>query len=67
MTRMDLYTMYLPRLARWEAALAADDLAHGIDAGRLSAEFERLTKAMDRIAAVPKLRPICWYASEQLG
>ena len=52
MTRMDLYTMYLPRLARWEAELAAYDLTAGIDAQTLSAEFERLTRAVDRIAAV---------------
>ena len=52
MTRMDLYTMYLPRLARWEAELAADDLTRGVDPRTLSAEFERLTRAVDRIAAV---------------
>jgi hypothetical protein len=52
MTRMDLYTMYLPRLARWEAELAADDLARGVDPRTLSADFERLTRAVDRLAAV---------------
>jgi len=52
MTRMDLYTMYLPRLARWEVELAAYDLTAGIDARTLNAEFERVTMAVDRIAAV---------------
>jgi hypothetical protein len=52
MTRMDLYTMYLPRLARWEAELAADDLTRGVDAKTLNAEFERITRAADRIATV---------------
>jgi maltooligosyltrehalose synthase len=52
MTRMDLYTMYLPRLARWEAELAADDLTRGVEPRTLSAEFERLTRAVDRLAAV---------------
>lgn len=46
MTRMDLYTMYLPRLARWEAELAADDLTRGVDPRTLSTEFERLTRAV---------------------
>ena len=57
MTRMDLYTMYLPRLARWEAELAADDLTRGVDARTLSAEFERLTMAIDRIATVAETAP----------
>jgi flagellar motility protein MotE (MotC chaperone) len=52
MTRMDLYTMYLPRLARWEAELTADDLTRGVDARTLAADFERLTRAVDRIATV---------------
>ncbi len=57
MTRMDLYTMYLPRLARWEAELAADDLTRGVDAQALSAEFEQFTKAVDRIATVAETAP----------
>ena len=57
MTRMDLYTMYLPRLARWEAELAADDLTRGVDTRTLSAEFERFTMAMDRIATVAETAP----------
>lgn len=52
MTRMDLYTMYLPRLARWEAELAVDDLTRGVDPRTLSTDFERLTRAADRLAAV---------------
>ena len=57
MTRMDLYIMYLPRLARWEAELAADDLTRGVDPRTLSADFERLTRAVDRIAAVAEAAP----------
>ncbi len=52
MTRMDLYTMYLPRLARWEAELAVDDLARGIDPGALIADVDRLARAADRLATV---------------
>ncbi len=52
MTRMDIYTMYLPRLARWEAELALDDVTGGIDAQTLAANFERITKAADRLATV---------------
>ena len=63
MTRMDLYTMYLPRLARWEAELAADDLTRGIDPRMLGAEFERMTRALDRIASWPRPRPIWRRAS----
>ena len=57
MTRMDLYTMYLPRLARWEAELAVDDLAQGVDPKGLAADFERFTRAADRIAAVAEAAP----------
>jgi len=52
MARIDLYTMYVPRLARWEAELAADDMLRGVDAQALAAEFERLTRAVDRLAVV---------------
>ncbi len=52
MARMDLYTMYLPRLARWEAELTADDLARGVDPRMLSVEFARMARAVDRIASV---------------
>ncbi len=52
MTRMDLYTVYLPRLARWEAELAVDDLAQGIDPKGLIADVDRVTRAADRIATV---------------
>jgi hypothetical protein len=57
MTRMDLYTIYLPRLARWEAELAIDDVARGVDPKALVAEFERFTRAIDRIAAVAEGAP----------
>ena len=57
MTRMDLYTLYLPRLARWEAELAVDDLARGVDPKDLVTELERFTKAVDRIAAVAEGTP----------
>ncbi len=52
MTRMDLYTMYLPRLARWEAELAAIDMAHETDTRKLPAEFEQVTRDAGRVAAV---------------
>jgi hypothetical protein len=57
MTRMDLYAMYLPRLARWEAELAVDDLARGVDPNVLVAELERLARAVDRIATVAEGAP----------
>jgi hypothetical protein len=52
MMRLDLYTMYLPRLARWEAELGADDLTRGIDPQKIKMEFERFSGAMDRIATI---------------
>ena len=51
-TRMDLYTMYLPRLSRWEAELAVDDVARGGDTRKLTADFEQIARAADRLAAV---------------
>jgi len=57
MTRMDLYTMYLPRLARWEAELAVDGLAQGVVPKRVITEFERFTREADRIAAVAEAGP----------
>lgn len=57
MTRMDLYTMYLPRLGRWEAELAVDDLTRGADPGELAADFDRLARAADRLAAVFETAP----------
>jgi len=55
--RSDLYTMYVPRLARWEAELAADDLGRGLDPAALSEDFARLAKAMDRVATVAETAP----------
>jgi hypothetical protein len=52
MTRMDFYTMYLPRLARWEAELGVDDLVRGVDPQHLGSEFERITGSIGRIAAL---------------
>lgn len=57
MTRMDLYTMYLPRLARWEAEIAADDLVRGADANMLFADFDRFARASDRIAGAAEGLP----------
>lgn len=57
LTRLDLYTMYVPRLARWEAELAVDDLAGGVDPAELAAEVGRFTRAVDRIAAVAEVAP----------
>jgi hypothetical protein len=57
MMRMDLYTMYLPRLARWEAELAAGDLTRGVELDQLSAELTRFTRAADRIAGVAEQAP----------
>lgn len=50
MTRMDLYTMYVPRLARWEVDLAVDDVTRGEDAHALGTDFGTLSRAADRIA-----------------
>ena len=57
MTRLDLYTMYLPRLVRWETELAVDDLAQGIDPKALVADVDRASQAADRIAAVAEAVP----------
>jgi hypothetical protein len=52
MMRMDLYTMYLPRLARWEGELAVGDLTQGTEVNRLMADVQQITRAADRLAAV---------------
>lgn len=57
LTRLDLYTMYLPRLARWEAELAVDDVARGIDTQELTTELTRFTRAADRIASAAEGAP----------
>lgn len=57
MMRMDLYTTYLPRLARWEAEVAAHDLVRGVDPATALSEFERFTRATDRIAGVAESAP----------
>jgi hypothetical protein len=57
MTRMDLYTMYLPRLARWEALIAVEDATQGVDPAEVLGEFERFTRAVDRIAASVESAP----------
>jgi hypothetical protein len=57
LTRMDLYTMYLPRLARWEGELAVDDLAQGVDPKALLDDLQRFTRAADRIATVAEEAP----------
>jgi hypothetical protein len=54
---MDLYTMYLPRLARWEGELAVDDLAQGVDPKALLDDLQRFTRAADRIATVAEEAP----------
>jgi hypothetical protein len=57
MTRMDLYTMYLPRLTRWEAELIVDDLTRGVDPRKMSSEFARLTEATSHIASITEMAP----------
>jgi hypothetical protein len=57
LARMDLYTMYLPRLARWEGELAVDDLAQGVDPKALLSDFQQFTRAADRIATVAEAAP----------
>lgn len=57
LTRMDLYTMYLPRLARWEGELAVDDLAQGVDPKALLDDLHRVTHAVDRLVTVAEAVP----------
>ena len=52
MKRMDLYTVYLPRLARWEAELVIDDVMGDVDLGGAMAEVERFTDATQHLADV---------------
>jgi hypothetical protein len=55
--RVDLYTVYLPRLARWEAELAVDDVSGAIDTKAIAAELTRFTRAADRLAGVAEGTP----------
>jgi hypothetical protein len=57
LARLDLYTMYLPRLARWEGELAVDDVTSGIDMNGVTTELTRFTRAADRIAAAAEGAP----------
>lgn len=57
MTRLDLYTMYLPRLARWEALIAVEDVASGVEPEMVVDEFARFTRAVDRIATSVESAP----------
>lgn len=57
MTRLDLYTTYLPRLSRWEAEIGIIDTLGGADLGTVATEFGRLTGAVDRIAGVAEHAP----------
>lgn len=57
MMRMDLYTMYVPRLVRWEAELAAADLAGGVEPKAVLAELTRFSHAADRLASAAEAIP----------
>jgi hypothetical protein len=49
--RMDLYTMYLPRLGRWETELVVDDLLGDSNGNALVSEFGRVGGSLGRISA----------------
>ncbi len=57
MKRMDLDTRYPPRLARWEAELAVNDLAGGVEPKAVLAELTRFSQAADRLASVAETTP----------
>ncbi len=55
MARLDLYTTYLPRLARWEVELTLVDLAGDIDTTEVVADVEQIGDAADRIAGAAEV------------
>ena len=50
MTRMEMYTNYFPRLARWEAELALLDLAGDVDLRDVASDLDHIRSAAERIA-----------------
>ncbi len=67
MTRMDLYTMYLPRLARWEAEIAVEDATRGVDPEEVIGELTRFTRAVDRIATSAEAAPALVAGERQVA
>jgi hypothetical protein len=55
--RLDVYSAYLPKQARWEAELLIDDLMRGNDAGAALSDFGRITSSIDRIAETVETAP----------
>jgi hypothetical protein len=55
MVRLDLYTTYLPRLARWEVELTLVDLAGDVDTTEVVADVEQIGEAADRIAGAAEV------------
>jgi hypothetical protein len=51
-TRMDLYAAYLPKAARWQAELMADDLVGRAEMQRVLATFVSVEKLSERIDAL---------------
>jgi hypothetical protein len=55
--RLDVYSNYLPKQARWEAELLIDEMTRGHDLGTVLADLGRITDSIDRIADTVETAP----------
>ena len=51
-TRLDIYSGYLPKAARWQSELLADELTARNETRLVISTFESMTKLMDRVDAL---------------
>jgi hypothetical protein len=56
-SRMDVYTAFLPKQARWQAELMVLDIAGDTDPGDVFDHIASLTESIDRIAATVETAP----------
>ncbi len=56
-SRMDVYSAYLPKQARWQAELMVLEVAGGRDPGEVFDQFGTITDSIDRIAATVEQTP----------
>jgi len=55
--RLDVYSAYLPKQARWQAELMVLDMVAGRDPGAVLDDLGSITRSMDRIAATVEAAP----------
>jgi hypothetical protein len=56
-SRLDVYSAFLPKQARWQAELAVTELMAGADPATVLADLHRITDAIDRISLTVEQAP----------